>query len=88
MQTTKAIGNIAPALAYFHRGNSLEIQQALDRYNGIQKSIVSKIQEGKQLLTGNDPLIGSRFGKDGFKLDNRASAISRALGGMNSATQY
>lgn len=88
MQATKAIGNIAPALAYFHRGNSLEIQQTLDRYNGIQKSIVSKVQERKPRMTGNDTLIGSRLGNDGFKLDNRASAINRALGGVSSTTQY
>lgn len=88
MQATKAIGNIAPALAYFHRGTPLEIQQALDRYNSIQKSIVTKVQEGMPQLVGNDTLISSRLGKEGFKSDNRASAIGRALGGMTCSTQY
>jgi len=79
MRSTSVVGNIAPALGYLHRGNPLEIQKALDRYNFIQKSIVDKIEEGKPRQTKKDILIGADLVGDGLKSDNRARSISRAL---------
>lgn len=78
INSTRTIGNIAPALAYLHRGNPLEIQQALDRYNFIQKSIVAKIQEGKPQPADNRLITADLIG-DGLKSANRANSISRAL---------
>ena len=78
MQSTRAIGNIAPALAYFHRGNPLEIQKVLDQYNVIQKSIVAKIQEGKPRQP-KDVVIAADLVGDCLKSDNRANSIRRAL---------
>jgi len=86
MNSTRAIGNIAPALAYMHRGNPLEIQRALDRYNFIQKSIVSKIQEGKP-PQANDMLITADLVGDGLKSANRANSISRALDALTLSSE-
>ena len=88
MQSTKSIGNIAPALAYLHRGNPLEIQKVLNRFNTIQKSIVAKIQEGKPQQTCNDTQIGFGLVGDCLKADKRARAINRALEKLNIPEQY
>lgn len=72
------VGNIAPALAYFHRGNPLEIQRTLDRYNSIQKSIVAKIVEGKPRPSGDVPRPFDLTGES-LKTINRTKSIARAL---------
>jgi hypothetical protein len=82
MHSTCTIGNIAPALAYFQRGNPLEIQRALDRYNVIQKSIVAKILAGKPRKP-KEVLVAADLVGDGLKSDSRARAISRALDALN-----
>jgi hypothetical protein len=81
MNSTQVIGNIAPALAYLHRGTPLEIQQALDRCNFIQKSIVAKILEGKP-RPPQDVLVNASLVGDGLKSDNRAQSLLRALNAL------
>ncbi|WP_310599211.1 hypothetical protein [Desulfobulbus sp.] len=71
MNSTSIIGNVAPALAYFHRGNPVKIHQALNRYNNIQKSIVSQISAGKPLA----PDLRS----ESRKTINRVKSINRAF---------
>jgi len=44
---TKIVGNIAPALAYCLKGNHVDICNALNKHNFVQKNIVAKILEGK-----------------------------------------
>ena len=46
---TKArmVGNIAPALAYYLKGNHLDTCNALNKHNFVQKNIVAKILAGK-----------------------------------------
>lgn len=82
IKSTSIIGNIAPALGYLNGGNPLEIKQALERYNYIQKSIVSKIEEGKPRQHKNVLITAHNAAGDGFKSDSRADAISRALDSM------
>jgi hypothetical protein len=81
MNSTQAIGNIAPALAYFQRGTPLEIQQVLDRCNDIQKSIVARILAGKPTPPQEAPVTASLVG-DGLKSDNRAQSLQRALNSL------
>ncbi|MDR2551017.1 MAG: hypothetical protein LBD10_12545 [Desulfobulbus sp.] len=71
MNSTSIIGNIAPALAYFHRGNPVKIQQSLDRYNDIQKSIVAQITAGRPLA----PELRS----ESRKTINRVRSINKAF---------
>lgn len=87
IKSTQVIGNIAPALAYFFRGNPVEVRQALTRYNLIQKTIMAKILEGKPPIQYEPPMNYGRLAAsycpgDGYKATNRQSAISAALNNL------
>ena len=73
--STKIVGNIGPALAYYQKGNPVEIRKNLNKYNLVQRSIVAKILEGKPPINK----FASYCAGDGYKAANRQHSINMAL---------
>jgi len=86
--STAIIGNIAPAMGYFLRGNPTKIRSSLNKHNLIQKTILWKIQEGKP-QDSLDHLTSYYCAGEGFKSDNRLNAICRRMDKLTlSANEY
>nr|WP_321468433.1 hypothetical protein [uncultured Desulfobulbus sp.] len=78
VNSVKVIGNISPALAYALKGNPIEIQQLLQKYNRIQKLILNEIGKGKPLLN-QATAIKSYSAGEGYKSENRLHTIRSRL---------
>lgn len=78
INSTRSVGNIAPALAYLHKGNPVEIRKALNKYNLVQANMMAKILEGKPACT-NENLIASYSAGEGYKSAHRHKTISKVL---------
>ena len=78
INSTRSVGNIAPALAYLQKGNPVEIRKALNKYNLVQANMMAKILEGKpDSINGN--LIASYSAGEGYKSASRHKTISSVL---------
>ncbi len=86
---TRSIGNRSPVFAYLSHGNPIKIDLALEKYNTVQKHIISRILEGKPSpqpaeqpvvspAAPQNQLIASKCG-DGFKSANRLRSIGAKL---------
>ncbi len=77
VNSVKVIGNISPALAYSLKGNPIEIQQLLQKFNRIQKHIINEISKGKPQL--NQAALKSYSAGEGYKSENRLQTIRTRL---------
>ena len=78
LNSIKIFGNISPALAYVLKGNPVEIQQILSKYNRIQKHIIDEIDKGKPRQS-SDALLKTYSAGEGYKAENRLNSIRARL---------
>lgn len=78
IRSTSTIGNIAPALGYFLKGNPTKIRTHLAKHILVQKNILWKIEEGKP-QDRLDHLSACYCAGEGFKSDNRLDTIRRRM---------
>ena len=87
VNSIQVIGNIAPALAYCLRGNSIQIQGVLQKYAVIQRQILREISKGKPQPKHNE-LIRSYSAGEGYKSENRLRSIQARLDALDEAHKH